>query len=56
MAQAANRVSMSSMASSSTAASSSYSSIKRSRPPSIAQVLEKSPNVGDALDKLRHFS
>ncbi|KJA25329.1 hypothetical protein HYPSUDRAFT_199855 [Hypholoma sublateritium FD-334 SS-4] len=56
MAQAANRISMSSMASSSTAASSSYSSIKRSRPPSIAQVLEKSPNVGDVLDKLRHFS
>ncbi|KAF8902620.1 hypothetical protein CPB84DRAFT_1775825 [Gymnopilus junonius] len=36
---------------------SSYSSnAKRSRPPSIAQVLDKSPNLGDVLEKLRPFS
>lgn len=52
------RISVSSMASSSssTAASSAYSNIKRSRPPSIAQVLEKSPNMDDILDKLRPFA
>jgi len=53
--RAAHRVSTSSMASSSTAASSGYSvNVKRSRPPSIAQVLEKSPNM-DVLEKLRPF-
>jgi len=42
--RAANRISTSSMASSTTAASSAYSvSVKRSRPPSIAQVLEQPP-------------
>ncbi|KAF9485729.1 hypothetical protein BDN70DRAFT_916833 [Pholiota conissans] len=52
-----NRASTSSMTSSSTAASSSYSAnIKRSRPPSIAQVLEKSPKMDNVLDKLRPFS
>ena len=52
------RISASSMtsSSSSTAASSAYSNIKRSRPPSIAQVLEKSPNMDDILDKLRPFA
>ncbi|EAU84061.2 hypothetical protein CC1G_06923 [Coprinopsis cinerea okayama7 len=53
----ANRISTSSMASSSTAASSAYAAnLKRSRPPSIAQVLENSPNMGDVLDKLRPFA
>ncbi|KAF8161707.1 hypothetical protein BJ912DRAFT_1099764 [Pholiota molesta] len=52
-----NRVSTSSMTSSSTAASSSYSAnIKRSRPPSIAQVLEKSPKMDNVLEKMRQFS
>jgi len=51
-----NRMSTSSMASSSTAASSSYATnLKRSRPPSIAQVLEHSPNLPNVLDKLRPF-
>lgn len=51
------RISTSSLTSSSTAASSSYSTnVKRSRPPSIAQVLEKSPNLGDVPEKLHHFS
>jgi len=51
------RASTSSLASSTTAASSSYSSnVKRSRPPSIAQVLDKSPNIENVLDKLRPFS
>ncbi|KAF9530595.1 hypothetical protein CPB83DRAFT_892559 [Crepidotus variabilis] len=55
--RAAHRISTSSMTSSSTAASSSYSSnFKRSRPPSIAQVLDKTPNVESALDKLRPFA
>jgi len=52
-----HRTSTSSLTSSSTAASSSYSTnIKRSRPPSIAQVLEKTPNMDDVLEKLRPFS
>ncbi|KAJ3496799.1 hypothetical protein NLJ89_g10435 [Agrocybe chaxingu] len=55
--RASNRTSMSSMtSSSSTAASSSAYSIKRSRPTSIAQVLEKSPNMDDVLEKLRPFA
>ncbi|KDR77310.1 hypothetical protein GALMADRAFT_225426 [Galerina marginata CBS 339.88] len=55
--RASHRTSTSSMTSSSTAASSSYSTnIKRSRPTSIAQVLEKSPNLEDVLEKLRPFS
>ena len=57
--RASHRVSTSSMTSSSTAASSSaYSggNIKRSRPPSIAQVLEKSPIMDDVLEKLRPFA
>ncbi|KIM41585.1 hypothetical protein M413DRAFT_27901 [Hebeloma cylindrosporum] len=55
--RASHRTSTSSLTSSSTAASSSYSAnIKRSRPPSIAQVLEKSPNMDDVLEKLRPFS
>ncbi|KAF5323115.1 hypothetical protein D9611_009233 [Ephemerocybe angulata] len=54
--RAAHRMSSSSMASSSTAASSAYASnLKRSRPPSIAQVLEHSPNMDDVLEKLRPF-
>ncbi|KAH6910731.1 hypothetical protein BKA70DRAFT_92388 [Coprinopsis sp. MPI-PUGE-AT-0042] len=45
--RAANRMSTSSMASSSTAASSAYASnLKRSRPPSIAQVLDHLPQRG----------
>ena len=55
--RASRRISASSMTSSSTAASSAYSTnIKRSRPPSIAQVLEKSPNIDDVLEKLRPFA
>jgi len=55
--RASHRTSTSSMTSSSTAASSAYSSnIKRSRPPSIAQVLEKSPIMDDVLEKLRPFA
>ena len=55
--RAAHRTSTSSMTSSSTAASSAYSgNIKRSRPPSIAQVLEKSPIMDDVLEKLRPFA
>ncbi|PPQ69055.1 hypothetical protein CVT24_000098 [Panaeolus cyanescens] len=55
--RAAHRISTSSMASSSTAASSVYSTnIKRSRPTSIAQVLEKTPNMDDVLEKLRPFA
>lgn len=55
--RAARRISASSMTSSSTAASSAYSAnIKRSRPPSIAQVLEKSPNIDDVLERLRPFA
>ncbi|KAF9054165.1 hypothetical protein BJ165DRAFT_689506 [Panaeolus papilionaceus] len=55
--RAAHRISTSSMASSSTAASSVYSAnIKRSRPTSIAQVLEKTPNMDDVLEKLRPFA
>ena len=55
--RASHRTSTSSMASSSTAASSAYSgNIKRSRPPSIAQVLEKSPIMDDMLEKLRPFA
>jgi len=55
--RASHRTSTSSLTSSSTAASSSYSTnIKRSRPPSIAQVLEKTPNMDDVLEKLRPFS
>ena len=55
--RASHRTSTSSMASSSTAASSAYSgNIKRSRPPSIAQVLEKSPIMDDVLEKLRPFA
>ncbi|KAF5325333.1 hypothetical protein D9619_009588 [Psilocybe cf. subviscida] len=53
----ANRISTSSMASSVTAASSSYSAnVKRSRPPSIAQVLDTSQKDNNILDKLRPFS
>ncbi|TFK31730.1 hypothetical protein BDQ12DRAFT_671642 [Crucibulum laeve] len=52
-----NRLSSSSMSSSTTAASSAYAgNLKRSRPPSIAQILEKSeksPSMGDSLEKLR---
>ncbi|TFK29561.1 hypothetical protein FA15DRAFT_582269 [Coprinopsis marcescibilis] len=52
--RAKNRMSNSSAASSSTAASSAYAvNLKRSRPPSIAQVLENSPNKGTILDKFR---
>ena len=55
--RASHRTSTSSMTSSSTAASSAYSgNIKRSRPPSIAQVLEKSPIMDDVLEKLRPFA
>ncbi|KAF8153206.1 hypothetical protein B0H34DRAFT_800434 [Crassisporium funariophilum] len=55
--RASHRTSTSSMTSSSTAASSAYSAnMKRSRPPSIAQVLEKSPIMDDVLDKLRPFA
>ena len=55
--RAAHRTSTSSMTSSTTAASSVYSgNIKRSRPPSIAQVLEKSPIMDDVLEKLRPFA
>ena len=55
--RASRRISASSLTSSSTAASSAYSTnIKRSRPPSIAQVLEKSPNIDDVLEKLRPFA
>lgn len=55
--RASHRASTSSMTSSSTAASSAYSgNIKRSRPPSIAQVLEKSPIMDDVLEKLRPFA
>jgi hypothetical protein len=55
--RASHRASTSSLTSSSTAVSSSYSAnIKRSRPPSIAQVLEKTPNMDDVLEKLRPFS
>jgi hypothetical protein len=55
--RASNRISTSSMASSSTAASSAYgTNLKRSRPPSIAQVLEKTPNMEDVLEKLRPFA
>jgi hypothetical protein len=55
--RASHRVSTSSMTSSTTAASSAYSgNIKRSRPPSIAQVLEKSPIMDDMLEKLRPFA
>ncbi|KAF8236097.1 hypothetical protein L208DRAFT_1457751 [Tricholoma matsutake] len=54
-----NRISTSSLASSSSmssAATSAYSAnLKRSRPPSIAQVLEKSSAVEDVLQKLRPF-
>ena len=54
---ASHRASTSSMTSSSTAASSAYSgNIKRSRPPSIAQVLDKSPIMDDMLEKLRPFA
>ncbi|KAF8809602.1 hypothetical protein BYT27DRAFT_7187356 [Phlegmacium glaucopus] len=55
--RASHRISTSSMTSSSTAASSAYSAnMKRSRPPSIAQVLEKSPIMDDVLEKLRPFA
>jgi hypothetical protein len=54
--RASRRISASSLTSSSTAASSVYSTIKQSRPPSIAQVLEKSPNIEDVLEKLRPFA
>ncbi|KAF9559796.1 hypothetical protein CPC08DRAFT_763108 [Agrocybe pediades] len=55
--RASHRASTSSLASSATAASSSYSAnIKRSRPPSIAQVLEESPETENVLDKLRPFT
>jgi len=55
--RASHRISTSSMTSSSTAASSAYSAnMKRSRPPSIAQVLEKSPIMDDMLEKLRPFA
>ena len=55
--RASHRASTSSMTSSTTAASSAYSgNIKRSRPPSIAQVLEKSPIMDDMLEKLRPFA
>lgn len=48
--RASHRVSTSSMTSSSTAASSTYSgNYKRSRPPSIAQVLEKTPQAESPL-------
>ena len=53
-----NRISTSSLASSSSssAATSAYSAnLKRGRPPSIAQVLEKSSAVEDVLQKLRPF-
>ncbi|KAJ2914949.1 hypothetical protein MD484_g5452, partial [Candolleomyces efflorescens] len=54
--RSSNRISTSSMASSSTAASSAYAAnLKRSRPPSIAQVLENSPRMDDVLEKLRPF-
>jgi hypothetical protein len=53
-----HRISTSSLvsSSSSSAATSAYSAnLKRSRPPSIAQVLEKSSAVEDVLQKLRPF-
>ena len=53
-----HRISTSSLASSSSssAATSAYSAnLKRGRPPSIAQVLEKSSAVEDVLQKLRPF-
>jgi hypothetical protein len=53
--RASHRTSTSST--SSAATSSAYSgNIKRSRPPSIAQVLEKSPIMDDVLEKLRPFA
>ncbi|PPQ92522.1 hypothetical protein CVT25_010355 [Psilocybe cyanescens] len=57
-ARTSHRTSVSSLTSSSTAASSSYSAnMKRSRPPSIAQVLEKSPsNMNEVLEKMRSLS
>ncbi|KAG5652409.1 hypothetical protein H0H81_005103 [Sphagnurus paluster] len=46
-----------STSSSSSAAMSAYSAnLKRGRPPSIAQVLQKSPPMDDVLDKLRPFA
>ena len=55
--RASHRTSTSSMSSSSTGASSTYpGNIKRSRPPSTAQVLEKSPIMDDVLEKLRPFA
>ncbi|RXW15384.1 hypothetical protein EST38_g10471 [Candolleomyces aberdarensis] len=54
--RSSKRISTSSMGSSSTAASSAYATnLKRSRPPSIAQVLENSPRMDDVLEKLRPF-
>jgi hypothetical protein len=52
-----NRLSSSSTSSSaSAAASSAYASnLKRSRPPSIAQVLQ-SPSMDDVLEKLKPFA
>ncbi|KAG6866992.1 hypothetical protein C0991_003908 [Blastosporella zonata] len=52
------RISASSLSSSSSsAATSAYSAnLKRGRPPSIAQVLQKSPTMDDVLGKLRPFA
>ncbi|KAF8065255.1 hypothetical protein FPV67DRAFT_1502016 [Lyophyllum atratum] len=51
------RISTSSFSSSSSGAASAYSAnLKRGRPPSIAQVLQKSPTMDEVLEKLRPFS
>ncbi|GLB39913.1 hypothetical protein LshimejAT787_0704230 [Lyophyllum shimeji] len=51
------RISTSSFSSSSSAATSAYSAnLRRGRPPSIAQVLQKSPTMEEVLDRLRPFS
>ncbi|KAG6832342.1 hypothetical protein H0H87_001983 [Tephrocybe sp. NHM501043] len=56
--RASRRISSSSLSSSSSsAATSAYSAnLKRGRPPSIAQVMQKSPMMDDVLGKLRPFA
>lgn len=54
--RASQRISTSSLASSATATSAYSANLKRGRPPSIAQVLEKSPTTDDVLEKLRPFA
>ncbi|KAF5384064.1 hypothetical protein D9615_003242 [Tricholomella constricta] len=55
--RAARRISTSSFSSSSSGATSAYSAnLRRGRPPSIAQVLQKSPTMDEVLEKLRPFA